>query len=32
MDENRFDPAFVEAVRPLFAVGVGLATRRVGDK
>jgi type IV pilus assembly protein PilM len=32
IDENRFDPAFVEAVRPLFAVGVGLATRRVGDK
>lgn len=32
VDEDLFDPAYVQAVGPLFAVGVGLAMRRLGDK
>lgn len=32
VSEDLFDPAYVEAVSPLFAVGVGLAMRRLGDK
>ncbi len=32
VSEDLFDPAYVEAVGPLFAVGVGLAMRRLGDK
>jgi type IV pilus assembly protein PilM len=32
IDEELFDPEYVQAVRPLFAVGMGLAMRRLGDK
>jgi len=29
---KNFDPAYLQAVGPLFTVAVGLAMRRVGDK
>lgn len=32
VDENQFDMEYVQAVSPFFALGVGLATRRLGDK
>jgi type IV pilus assembly protein PilM len=32
IDEEHFDPEYVQAVSPLFAVGMGLAMRRLGDK
>jgi type IV pilus assembly protein PilM len=32
IDENHFDMEYVQAVSPFFALGVGLATRRLGDK
>ncbi len=32
IDEELFDPEYLQAVRPLFAVGMGLAMRRLGDK
>jgi type IV pilus assembly protein PilM len=32
VDEKHFDMEFIHAVSPFFALGVGLATRRLGDK
>jgi type IV pilus assembly protein PilM len=32
VDEDKFDMEFIQAVSPFFALGVGLATRRLGDK
>ncbi len=32
VDDNDFDPEYIQSIGPLFTVGVGLAMRRVGDK
>lgn len=32
VDSNKFDMEYIESVSPFFAVGVGLAVRRLGDK
>ena len=32
VDKNNFDMEYIQAVSPFFALGVGLATRRLGDK
>ena len=32
VNENKFDSEYLSAVGPDFAVAIGLATRRVGDK
>lgn len=32
IDEKHFDMEYIQAVSPFFALGVGLATRRLGDK